>query len=135
MMGPSGALAGGSADLTRTNNSVALARLEAGAAGFGPDWHHGQHRPRPSTRGATESGLPYFVMNLVPACHVTNPATDNRLSPRERLGVVRSNLRCHPSRAPERALIPETSTSERDGHLYDGNPSQWIASARNATER
>src|SRR5438270_10524213 len=35
--------------------------------------------------GATESGLPYFVMELVHGVPITKYCDDNRLTPRERL--------------------------------------------------
>jgi eukaryotic-like serine/threonine-protein kinase len=35
--------------------------------------------------GATDTGRPYFVMELVPGCPITDYCDENRLSPRERL--------------------------------------------------
>src|SRR5262249_33596915 len=38
--------------------------------------------------GTTENGLPYFAMELVKnGAHLTQPYDDNRLTPRERLGL------------------------------------------------
>jgi len=49
----------------------------------------------------TESGRPYFVMELVKGIPITQYCDEYHLTPRERLEAVRASLPCHSARAPE----------------------------------
>ncbi len=51
--------------------------------------------------GATETGRPYFVMELVRGVRITDYCDQNKLSTDERLRLVRPGLPRHPARASE----------------------------------
>ncbi len=60
--------------------------------------------------GATDTGRPYFVMELVRGIKITDYCDQNNLSTRERLDLVHPSLPGHPARAPERASFIATSS-------------------------
>ena len=51
--------------------------------------------------GATETGRPYFVMELVRGISITDYCDQNNLTTTERLELVHQGLPGHPARAPE----------------------------------
>src|SRR5688572_12174700 len=72
--------------------------------------------------GATESGLPYFVMELVHGVPITKYCDDNRLSPRERLElfvpVCQAIQHAHQKGIIHRDIKPSNVMVT----LYDGKP-------------
>src|SRR4051794_2750313 len=72
--------------------------------------------------GATESGLPYFVMELVHGVPITKYCDDNRLTPRERLElfvpVCQAIQHAHQKGIIHRDLKPSNVMV----CLYDGKP-------------
>src|SRR5579864_8746859 len=72
--------------------------------------------------GATESGRPYFVMELVHGVPITNYCDDNRLSPRERLELFVPV--CHAiQHAHQKGIIHrDVKPSNVMITLYDGKP-------------
>ena len=51
--------------------------------------------------GSTESGRPYFVMELVNGVPITKYCDDNHLTTARAAGIVRAGLPCDPARPPE----------------------------------
>src|SRR5215203_5605792 len=72
--------------------------------------------------GATESGRPYFVMELVHGVPITKYCDDGRLSPRQRLElfvpVCRAIQHAHQKGVIHRDIKPSNVLVT----LYDGNP-------------
>jgi serine/threonine protein kinase len=66
--------------------------------------------------GATDTGRPYFVMELVRGIKITDYCDQNNLSTRERLDLVHSSLPRHPARAPERHHSSGHQALEHPGH-------------------
>jgi hypothetical protein len=66
--------------------------------------------------GATETGRPYFVMELVRGVKITEYCDQNQLSTRERLDLVHQSLPGRPARAPERDHPPRPQALEHPGH-------------------
>ena len=60
--------------------------------------------------GATETGRPYFVMELVRGIKITDYCDQNQLSTARAAGPVHPGLPGHPARAPERASSTATSS-------------------------
>jgi serine/threonine protein kinase len=60
--------------------------------------------------GATETGRPYFVMELVRGIRINEYCDQNNLPTRERLDLVYQGLPGHPTRPPERASFTATSS-------------------------
>ena len=52
--------------------------------------------------GATETGRPYFVMELVTGVSITEYCDKNNLSTKDRPGLIHSGLQRRPTRPPER---------------------------------
>ncbi len=66
--------------------------------------------------GATETGRPYFVMELVRGIRITDYCDQNNLSTRAAAGPVHPGLPRHPARAPERDHPPGHQAVEHPGH-------------------
>ena len=66
--------------------------------------------------GATETGRPYFVMELVRGIKITEYCDQNNLSTSERLELVHPGLPGHPARAPEGHHPPRHQAVEHPGH-------------------
>ena len=66
--------------------------------------------------GTTESGLPYFVMELVRGVTVTEYCDKNRLSGSRAIGAVHASMQSGPARAPKRNHSPRHQTEQRNGH-------------------
>ena len=66
--------------------------------------------------GATESGRPYFVMELVHGVPITKYCDDNHLTPRAAAGAVRAGLPGDPARPPEGDHPPRHQAVQRHGH-------------------
>jgi serine/threonine protein kinase len=66
--------------------------------------------------GATDTGRPYFVMELVRGIKITDYCDQNNLSTRERLEPVHQGLPGHPARAPEGHHPPRHQALEHPGH-------------------
>ncbi len=56
--------------------------------------------------GATETGRPYFVMELVRGQRITDYCDENNLADRTTAGPVHAGVPCDPARAPERDHSP-----------------------------
>src|SRR4029078_7511718 len=82
------------------------------------------HETIPGARGAgaTESGRPYFVMELVHGVPITRYCDDNRLTPRQRLELFVPV--CHAiQHAHQKGIIPrDVKPSNVMITLYDGRP-------------
>ena len=65
--------------------------------------------------GATETGRPYFVMELVRGIRITDYCDQNNLSTRERLELFITGLPGHPARAPEGHHPPRHQALEHPG--------------------
>ena len=72
--------------------------------------------------GATETGRPYFVMELVRGIKITEYCDQNKLSTRERLELVHPGLPGHSACAPEGHHSPRHQAFEHPGHVHDGVP-------------
>jgi len=95
--------------------------LRIRAAGPGPDGPP-QHRQSPRC-GATDTGRPYFVMELVKGVPLTKYCDAQRLTPRARLELFIQVLPGRPARPPERASSTATfKPSNVLIALYDGKP-------------
>ena len=66
--------------------------------------------------GATESGRPYFVMELVHGVPITKYCDDNHLTPRAAAGAVRAGLPGDPARPPEGDHPPRHQAVQRHDH-------------------
>ena len=66
--------------------------------------------------GATESGRPYFVMELVKGSRSPRYCDEHKLTPRQTTGAVRRRLPGHPARPPEGRHSPGHQTVQRAGH-------------------
>ena len=66
--------------------------------------------------GATETGRPYFVMELVRGIKITDYCDQNNLSTEERLNLFIAGLPRHPARAPEGHHPPRHQALEHPGH-------------------
>ena len=66
--------------------------------------------------GATDTGRPYFVMELVRGIKITDYCDQNNLSTERTVGPVRPSLPCHPARAPEGHHPPRHQALEHPGH-------------------
>ncbi len=66
--------------------------------------------------GTTESGRPYFVMELVHGVPITKYCDDNHLTPRAAAGAVRAGLPGDPARPPEGDHPPRHQAVQRHGH-------------------
>ena len=62
--------------------------------------------------GATDTGRPYFVMELVRGIRITDYCDENKLSTQKRLESVHPGLPGHPARAPKRHHSPRYQTLE-----------------------
>ncbi len=71
--------------------------------------------------GSTESGRPYFVMELVRGTKITEYCDRERLDPEQRLQLVRPGLSRHPTRPSEGDHPPGPQTVEHPGRLHDGD--------------
>ena len=65
--------------------------------------------------GATETGRPYFVMELVRGIKITDYCDQNNLSDRSAAGPVHPGLPRHPARAPEGDHPPGHQAVEHPG--------------------
>ncbi len=65
--------------------------------------------------GATESGRPYFVMELVKGVPITEYCDEHQLTPRAAAGAVRAGLPGRAARAPEGHHPPRHQAVERAG--------------------
>ena len=74
--------------------------------------------------GATDSGRPYFVMELVRGMPITDYCDQNQLAPRERLELFVTRLPGRPARAPEGDHPPRHQAVERAGHART-TASRW----------
>ena len=72
--------------------------------------------------GTTDTGRPYFVMELVEGVPITEYCDQNRLTPRRAAGAVRARLPGDPARAPEGDHPPRHQALQRPGHPQDGKP-------------
>ena len=75
--------------------------------------------------GATETGRPYFVMELVRGMRITDYCDQNNLPTEAAAGPVHAGLPRHPARAPERDYSPGHQAVEHPG---DGGG--WAAGAQ-----
>ncbi len=75
--------------------------------------------------GATDTGRPYFVMELVRGTRITDYCDQNNLSTEERLEPVCASLPCHSTRAPEGDHSSGHQALEHPGH-----PARWGAGAQ-----
>ena len=95
--------------------------LRGGAAGPGADGPP-EHRPRARRRGTTESGRPYFVMELVHGVPITEYCDENHLTPRQRLElfvpVCQAIQHAHQKGIIHRDIKPSNVLVT----LYDGKP-------------
>ena len=66
--------------------------------------------------GATETGRPYFVMELVRGIKITDYCDQNNLSTTRTAGSVHPGLPGHPARAPEGHHPPRHQALEHPGH-------------------
>ena len=66
--------------------------------------------------GATETGRPYFVMELVQGVSITEYCDRNSLSTKDRLGSVHPGLPGRPARPPEGHHPPRHQALQRHGH-------------------
>ena len=66
--------------------------------------------------GATDTGRPYFVMELVRGIRITEYCDQNKLPTQERLELFISGLPGHPARAPKRHHPPRHQAVEHPGH-------------------
>ncbi len=65
--------------------------------------------------GATESGRPYFVMELVNGIPITEYCDEQHLTPKERLRAVRPRLPGRPARSSEGNHPPRSQAVQRAG--------------------
>ena len=65
--------------------------------------------------GATETGRPYFVMELVRGIRITDYCDQNQSSHRGTAGLVHPSLPGHPARAPEGDHSPRHQALEHSG--------------------
>ena len=65
--------------------------------------------------GTTDTGRPYFVMELVKGVPITEYCDRDRLSPRRAAGAVRPGLPGDPARPPEGDHPPRHQAVERPG--------------------
>ena len=65
--------------------------------------------------GTTDSGRPYFVMELVQGVPITGYCDDNKLTPRERLALFVPGLPGDPARPPEGHHPPRHQAVQRAG--------------------
>ena len=65
--------------------------------------------------GTTETGRPYFVMELVKGIPITEYCDQAHLTPRERLELSRARLPGDPARPPERDHSPRHQALECSG--------------------
>ena len=65
--------------------------------------------------GETDSGHPYFVMELVKGIPLTKFCDENKLDTRSRLGLVQGRLQRHSARSSERSHPPRYQAIQRDG--------------------
>ena len=65
--------------------------------------------------GTTDTGRPYFVMELVRGIKITDYCDQNNLPTRQRLGAVHQGLPRHPARAPEGHHPPRHQAVEHPG--------------------
>ena len=72
--------------------------------------------------GTTESGRPYFVMELVHGVPITQFCDDNKLTPRERLELFVPGLPGHPACPSEGHHPPRRQAVQRAGDMYDDKP-------------
>ena len=72
--------------------------------------------------GATETGRPYFVMELVKGVPITEYCDQRSLSTKDRLELFMRGLQRRAARPPEGRDPPRHQAVERDGHLADGKP-------------
>ena len=66
--------------------------------------------------GATETGRPYFVMELVRGIPITDYCDQNKLTTARAAGAVHPGLPRHPARAPEGHHPPGHQAVEHPGH-------------------
>ena len=66
--------------------------------------------------GATETGRPYFVMELVRGIKITEFCDENKLSTRRAAQAVHPGLPGHSARAPEGHHSPRHQAVEHPGH-------------------
>ena len=66
--------------------------------------------------GTTESGRPYFVMELVKGVPITEYCDEHQLTPQRAAGAVRPGLPGRPARPPEGHHPPRPQAVERPGH-------------------
>ena len=66
--------------------------------------------------GATDTGRPYFVMELVRGVKITEYCDQNQLSPRRAAGTVHPGLPGHPARAPKGHHPSRHQAFEHPGH-------------------
>ena len=66
--------------------------------------------------GATDTGRPYFVMELVKGVPITEYCDENKLSTRERLELFIHGLPGRPARPPEGHHPPRHQAVEHPGH-------------------
>src|SRR5437588_1801588 len=72
--------------------------------------------------GTTESGLPYFVMELVHGVPITRYCDDNRLTPRQRLELFVPVCQAVQHAHQEGVIHPDVKPSNVLVTLYDGEP-------------
>ena len=66
--------------------------------------------------GATETGRPYFVMDLVRGIRITDYCDQSNMSTEERLRAVHPGLQRDPARAPEGHHSPRHQAVQHPGH-------------------
>ena len=72
--------------------------------------------------GATDTGRPYFVMELVRGIKITDYCDQNNLSTPGAAGPLHPGLPRHPARAPEGHHPSRHQALEHPRHLHDGVP-------------
>src|SRR5262249_47459515 len=72
--------------------------------------------------GTTDSGRPYFVMELVKGVPITKYCDERRLTPRERLGLVVDRCPAGQHAHQEGGIHRDTKPSNVLVALYDGKP-------------